>query len=444
MSAKNKIENVSTALDTSIKVLDRLNLFEGDELVAALPYGKIFKALYKIFKSLPSVEIAINHSVAMAVTTCYSAALTNYKVDVKEVTNTRYGTFEEKLKSRIDSNSVDVDLFDFDRISSSYTFEAFLRLYLKEYEGSDGDKSDKSMKWPLVKGYILSNIQLAWEKIIEKHEVKYIAIRKYQDRKSSITSRRIKRYEAYEQNLIGQLDEKMHYDESMTLSEAFVSPGYELLLEGVQSTLVADGLTLPASFPDDVEGFIYKWLTNAFVNEDLVEEKAKLLLLEGKPGQGKSMVSKIVCARIIKEGGINRGNTYFLELNTISKILRLKSAPLDYIKEVLCKQIGVEIQEEELRNAIFFLDGIEELPLSSDFKIGDLYLIFEELLNEIRYIDGVKFVVTSRVGLLSPLRRLTRVIPVQLRDYNDGNYALWKSKHLEIGSLIDNLAVYQM
>ena len=136
---------------------------------------------------------------------------------------------------------------------------------------------------------------------------------------------------------------------------------------------------------------------NSLIKEELKSSEARLLLILGQAGQGKTSLCKKIMYDNIDDEGNNPRNIFLIRLRDVLDE-DLFSKPLS----VLFDRLKNNIDEDTFSKSVLILDGLDELSMTKDKSIKDADDLIERIL---KYIDAdyndIKVIITSRENCLN-------------------------------------------
>ncbi|MCI4667439.1 MAG: pentapeptide repeat-containing protein [Bacteroidia bacterium] len=152
-------------------------------------------------------------------------------------------------------------------------------------------------------------------------------------------------------------------------------------------------------------GSIHKYVESFFYKENplnLLSGKAQVMILLGYPGQGKTSF----CSRTIYDflqGSIKKP-VYFVRLRDLQHPRDLINAFESTLRNHLEKEIEDfigELDEEAFQNAVWILDGLDELHMKEGFSNEDISKFCDRLANKTFNKPNLQILFTSRYGYVS-------------------------------------------
>ena len=190
----------------------------------------------------------------------------------------------------------------------------------------------------------------------------------------------------------------------------------------------------------EVETNIHDFVLDTFLQENTSDydnckaENARLVVLLGQPGQGKSSF----CARVIHD--FLKDNRYRFDKKLY--FLRLKDLGTiktqDFIQNPLKELISYFKEEKELvidlKNALIILDGLDELSMREGLNNGDIERLIERLndsMTSSKY-KNLHCVLTSRFNYFN-IKNIDgeETLLLQLNELNQSQQLEWLHKYQE-------------
>ncbi|NPB05802.1 MAG: NACHT domain-containing protein, partial [Aquificae bacterium] len=188
-------------------------------------------------------------------------------------------------------------------------------------------------------------------------------------------------------------------------------------------------------FELDLENF-FKPLVTATENfEFLRRDSAKVVLVLGYPGEGKTSLAKKLAHDYARYRLNWEGRLFLVRLRELAAELAEEDAdffqkPFNTVELFLQKRYSLEVKAPELKRSLLILDGLDELVLSAKATAGQVINLFERLTKQLVSEEG-RVVITSRYlsqDLLDAVAGFQGTVVLELREFKEEEVILFLEK----------------
>jgi hypothetical protein len=419
----------SEATTFGLKVLDKLNLFDNDDIVAAFPFGKAIQGTWKLLKNYSDPHKAARHSVGKAVGICFGAGLLEYGIEAMKLSPRDEELMAAALEEAREKAAVDLPTFKVNSIHETETAQRFIEIYFQYFNRST--VAQKEIYEPRLRKFLRVWLTLFWRRLLDRHPDTYKVLLDHLKQESFQLEQRIKAQLQYEAMLANMYLQPVQNNPKIRLSDMYIMPRCEVLeslcMEGRVSHVGESKFWAceNARLPEELHKLVQLWLTGDLDYSWLYGDNQRLLLLYGMPGQGKTSFCKRLLHELISENKREGRPVYFLRLRRVRELGQLKATLLPYIIQMIEEYNGINITKRDLHSAILILDGMDELAMSANLTMHETDSVLLELLNSVRHIEGIHLIVTSRHGYIRNDRQLSDMLILQLKQLEEDQQIQW-------------------
>lgn len=419
-------EIAGDAVNTAIKVLDKLDLFEQDGFVAALPFGKIVQATWKLARKITDPAKAIRHSVGAAVGMCFGAAMLEVNLRELGLTEPDKKRYFSDLQNATDEYPVEVQTFSPEKVFASEIAQRFITIHFNYLAKADLPNHDQIR--PRMEVIIEDLLQVFWYRIVENRDDKYGELRSYLKRESVQEERNRRKLVLYRNRLQAMYLDGVQNHQTIRLSDTYLEPTCQILRSTCRTAstpnLRDDKFvdTKNAELPDNLHQLTLAWLDQQLNLDKITGTDQRLLLLYGAPGQGKTSFCKRLLHDLFTQHPTRQRPFYFLRLRRVNDTTKID---LDYLRRRIENLEGISIPKKDFSRAIIILDGMDELAMSGGMSVEAADDIIRHLHDELHHEENIHLIVTSRHGYLRNDRQLKRALILQLADLSRERKQKW-------------------
>ncbi len=209
----------------------------------------------------------------------------------------------------------------------------------------------------------------------------------------------------YYERLKSQFFETVMDDEKgMTLNGIYVEPSFKILEEcfNKESKDAVQNNTGNFTLNGDVS--IHDLLNKRFSKDNtydfyLKEPKAKVSIILGYPGQGKtSMCNKLLFDLLTSP---REKNVFYVKLRNINDTRALISNPFNVIFEELQSELDATFTKAMLKNSITILDGLDELYMKDNLNADHIETFVKGVIHEADKFGKWEVMITTRHGYIN-------------------------------------------
>lgn len=380
--------------------LDKYSVYHG-------PAGSdIPISLLTLAERADTPQLVLNHVVAIVHLVVFANALDRYKIDLNVSGQTKT-QFQDKFQELIQKGEI-LDFKEKDLEESQLYKDYYFLFYdlLNELDLSSGQK---------VRVYNYHNDNYGakfWRLITEYKGGLSRKIEGFlQGEQLQARIRNLSR-ERYLVDLKNQYTEITLNDEKgLTLNHIYQEPNYSIfkkcLLDEAHKNIAKDKVFVNPKLihlANNVHSFVLSWLRSSTKLSKLKNAKARILLLYGYPGQGKTSFCKRLVYDLLRAQDFAKP-LFMLRLRELSEPIKLKSEVLATISHHLNEEYQLETSKNSLKSSLLILDGLDELLMKNKLQNNDIEDIFRAIVDEVERYKDLKIIITSRYGYLN-LERL--------------------------------------
>ena len=219
--------------------------------------------------------------------------------------------------------------------------------------------------------------------------------------------------EAYHNSLRKMYHEVVMDDEAgMTLADIYIKPNFRISERcfgekderyRAYKRIERHSPFIPVEYPASIHEFMFEFLEQKNPLS-LTSSKAKVLLLLGYPGQGKTSF----CKRFIHDllvSGRSKQHVFYLPLRIVKNVREKLSSPLDLVLEALNNDLPDTypgtVTEKLLRKSVLILDGLDEIFQREGLSHADIFDFCRELGRLTVDTPDLRIILTSRYGYIT-------------------------------------------
>lgn len=423
-------------LSSVAKIVGKINSEEWgafSTVLSEIPYAKIIPILFKEASKINDPNEALKDLIISATGNCFGAALAVHHVPVPPKTH-----LQKKAKRDLKKPDHRVELYRFD-IDSPEEFPLFkeLKLELKEIVTQAVDENfEANNYWKKVKDFIFHNYRSFFWKQLDRNPHRYESLVQETSKRGYEEGAKTLLLGVYRKGLSSKFLENTLDEPKQPLAHLYVKPYcevYKPCIDGEGGFGFTD--SAKAGLSDDLFELVEAWVTeeDGFLSNKLINERPKVILLYGMPGQGKSSFCKKLLNNYLGANGQGRAkHWYYLELGSekLNVDSNLKANPLEGIIQALSLETKVELGKRDLKNSVLILDGLEEMQLSEDFKRSDVNYFVEKICRSANKVNNAKIIVTCRNGFFRNSNHLPNALVLRLKEFDFDQKVEWLSNFI--------------
>ncbi|MEM9835116.1 MAG: pentapeptide repeat-containing protein [Bacteroidota bacterium] len=420
---------------TAKKILDELDLFEQDSLLAALPLGKIVQALWKQSQKIKDPKKAARYSVGIAMGTCFSAGLLEYNQTSLELVDRDKRAFRIQWANAAAEGTVNLADLNAERIADTDIAKTFERIFFTFLEKSDLDagQQERDKIAPHLRHYVRGWLQYFWQGLVERYPHRYESLLTQIDSKSFRIRQEELRKKNYEQGLIGMYLAPVNNNATIRLNQLYIEPNGQIQeslckeIRGDREERFVDNAKV--EIPEKLHTLTEQWLNGKLNTDRLISGEKRLMLLYGMPGQGKTSFCKRLLHDLKSSYFQDNRPLYFLRLRRVAQPRKMKDAVLEYLRSEVARVNKIEVSEYDFYRSIIVLDGMDELAMSSNMSISEADAILDNILHELHEKENLHIIITSRHGYVRKDRKVDRLLIFQLKELDHDQQAVWLNRY---------------
>ena len=231
INASNAPHLAGETISTAVKILDKLDLFESDGILASLPFGKAVQGTWKLLSKISEPQKAALHSVGTAVGVCFGAGLLDCGVEELPLNDQEQKRFKAALSEAMDKATVDLREFKVNRIHESSVAKQFITIYFRYLTHSriDDAKDETKKIQPRLEKFLNLWLTLFWWRVVEQRQDRYSGLEQFLNMESFKLESQIKNQLNYNTALASLYLEPTNNEPDISLSDLYIKPHCEIL-----------------------------------------------------------------------------------------------------------------------------------------------------------------------------------------------------------------------
>lgn len=403
---------VGECLNVGAKVVDKLDLFKHDGLLSVLPAGKIISFIIKNAIIIKNPDEAFRKLFSFAYFITYTDALSKLGIE-QDFT-------PDEIKSLKDVFSSQKYLAqpDDDSLFSTSDIKKDLDEYYQKISERNNYDSEK------IKTYIDEYLKINFLYLLEKLPTTYSTYKKRigeESFKQSFEKEKLHLYLKESQNLFTESINCSEQDYS--LCDIYIEPYFEIHRccfkdEALNEYSMEDN----AFIKPQSNLSLYSYIESIIKDREAIKLKYQqynLIILLGNPGQGKSSF----CKKIL----FNYNIDFFQYKKVFYFPMRNRVFSKDFVNkpfEKIISSFKERLKQSESNNNVFvnsllLLDGFDEMDFEDGKNLSEINKFLKALLNEIKKINGLKIIITSRFGYIEPEKlKNAQILILRIKDFD--------------------------
>ncbi len=432
LSKDNLPEIISTFTDTSIKVIEKLDLLKNDSWLGDIPFGKLLGFFVKKLVKIEDVDKALQQAVAKSYFyTFLNAVQANNlspQITAEELLHTYRLIQNYYAKQPTKAALFDINDYLENEVVQNYQLPVY---YLMQH--SDLSAGQQTA----VEQYMAVWAKHDFLKLIEESEIVFDKFRKYLKSDSYAEMREVLKKEAYKNRLKNQYCEPVWGDEQgMRLVDIYVEPHFEVhsyCFDKGDSRVGhrSDNFVKVDYPPKSLHYFVDDWLHRKKPLA-LQSEKSNILFLFGYPGQGKTSFCKRLLFDTYTGDKALSKPLHFIRLRDISAVGDLLKNPTNVLKEHIDDERDTKekLSKKQFMRSIWLLDGLDELHQQNNLPQTSIENFCLDLIELAANHDELQIIVTSRFGYID-LKRLKKeeALLLQLQTFSLEQQLQWLNNY---------------
>lgn len=417
-------------VDTSVKLIDGLDFFKEDGLVASIPYGKLVSYLTKKLIEIKDPNVALKKLITTSISLCFIEGLKKHNLEI-DISKVNYDERLQELKKTIDSYLPQANTFDMNDFNGNESITFYSTEMNKVFKGtlSDVDYSN-------LLSYRKDYLKVHFLKLLETNTTIYANLISLLGNKSHdeiIKLSKIEKYRTYYKNLFHEI--VLEDEKGMTLSNIYVEPSFSIHIDCLKKNAIKDG-TYPtrnyySTSEDSIHEFIYKHLENELPDEYACRTP-NLFFILGYPGQGKSSFCKKFLNDVYSNKTQISKEIYFAKFRSIINSSELINDPIETIYKHWKEENDFEhLSKNDFKQSILVLDGLDELFMKDNLPTNAIDEFCRILTQELERSPNTKVIITSRYGYVDVQRLRTQksALIIQLDGFSLAQQQEWLKKY---------------
>lgn len=242
----------------------------------------------------------------------------------------------------------------------------------------------------------------------------------------------------YYASLKSLYEESLMNEQAMRLCDIYIEPNIEFWEKSYkkekETTLDAYEGFLSDERYETISLFVNDFLENKLPNDFV--QNARLLVILGQPGQGKTSFCKKLLHSLLSKGDVNliEKNICYIRLSEINN-RELINTPL----KVLYDKVKTSFCEGQFEQSILILDGLDELTINEQGRVGvNIDTLVRNLVTEIsdsKY-NNIKVILTSRYGYtdFKKIENIQNMLVCQIKGFSEQQQLDWLLKYKNFNS----------
>jgi hypothetical protein len=373
-------------------------LLDENSPLNAFPIAKMVSLLVKKAIS-QSPDDAFKFCVAFAYAKTFEEATLKYYCH-RKISDANIKKSREAQATELSEQTVKLDSVELEKIYQHDFVQQFCRPFFEELlTKADIDKTTQDN----IAIFIADNLSYNVYFLLYEKEANYGELSNYLNNPAHQAALKRHKKGNYEAKLRHKYYDKVLNDEKgLSLADLYIMPNC-----GIMDTCIADkriegeqvGSSPFYNAPNPLHPTVYDFLQGKYTWEtphDL--RNARVLLLLGYPGQGKSSFCKrLLFDNLSGSQPLRDLATYFVPLRNISNIALFRNNPIAAFRDYLGLESQTDQANIDLQNALLVLDGLDEVYMQHSLNSSDINNLLLTLTNEAQN-RNLRIVITSRYG----------------------------------------------
>ncbi|MBK8442248.1 MAG: pentapeptide repeat-containing protein [Sphingobacteriales bacterium] len=399
--------------------------------LSAFPFGKIISFAIKHSAIIHDPEEAAKILFALAYTKTFEEAVS--ASDAEQVITFKDIEYQAQAqKAALKKIPIDLDTWDWDKIQEQDFIKSFCAPYFSELLQNSGI-DEKTRK--RIESFIQKNLRYNIYNLLYEHETQYSELLKYLNNPVQVVALERHKRKRYEAKWREKYYEQVLEDpKGLRLADLYIEPRCGIFKHCCAQSKASENEFYKESFQpaqEPLHELVYTLLQGKKPTWKASREMetARVILLLGYPGQGKSSFCKRLLHDILSEQQPLPQPLYFVPLRKISDISLLKNNPVAVFENFVQNVSQTDIKETKIERAVLILDGLDELQMRHDLRHEDIAQLLLTLQTEAENRD-LRLVLTSRYGYVD-LEKLRQrpIIVLQLTRLDKHQQIAWLQKY---------------
>lgn len=417
-------------VDTSVKLIDGLDFFKDDGLVANIPYGKLVNYFTKKLIEIKDPNSALKKLITSSISLCFIEGLKKHNLEI-DISKVNYDERLQELKKTIDAYLPQANTFDMNDFNGNESITFYSTEMNKVFQGtlSDVDYSN-------LLSYRKDYLKVHFLKLLETNTTIYANLISLLGNKSYdeiIKLSKIEKYRTDYKNLFHEI--VLEDEKGMTLSNIYVEPSFSIhidcLKDNSNESDTYQSRNYHSTSENSIHEFIYKHLENELPNEYACKTP-NLFFILGYPGQGKSSFCKKFLNDVYSNKTQISKEIYFVKFRNITNSSELINDPIETLYKHWKEENDFEhLSKNNFKRSILVLDGLDELFMKDNLPANAIDEFCRILTQELENTPNTKVIITSRHGYIDEQRLRTKksALIIQLNGFSLAQQQEWLKKY---------------
>lgn len=430
-------------VDTGVKILDQMDLFKEDGLVASIPYGKLIGYLTKRLIEIKDPNEALRRLIASSHVWCLLEGIKKHNLSLQ----INQEIFNQKItqsKQQLENYQVDANHFDFD----NFLENDIVKFYSEQIDSVFID-SFEIIERTKLQNFRNDYLKIYFFKILENQQTVFANLNSIFKSKSYEEILKLNKKEQYRNDLKNLFNEVVLNDEKgMTLSDVYVEPSFRVFNECLIEEQEYRGYSFLSVSEESIHDFIHRHLETDLPNDIYECKSPNLFFILGYPGQGKSSFCKKLLNDVYSQKKPLNKDVHFIKFRAITNSANLINDPLQTLYEYWKEESNfTKSEKNEFKDSILILDGLDELFMKDNLPNDSINEFCRILIHQLENLEFPKVIITSRYGYVDTKRlKSSKTLILQIEEFDLNRQIEWLNSyqvfHPETNMNIEKLTNY--
>ena len=430
-------------VDTGVKVLDQMDLFKDDGLIASIPYGKLIGYFTKKLIEIKDPNEALRRLIASSHVWCLLQGIKKHNLSLQ----INQEIFNQKItqsKHQLENYQVDATHFDFD----NFLENDIVKFYSEQIDGVFND-SFEIIERTKLQNFRNDYLKIYFFKILENQQTVFTNLNSIFKSKSYEEILKLNKKEQYRNDLKNLFNEIVLNDEKgMTLSDIYVEPSFRVFNECLIDKDESHYSFLKVSNDESIHHFIHRHLETDLPSSVYRCTNPNLFFILGYPGQGKSSFCKKLLNDVYSGKKPLNKEVHFIKFRNITNSADLINNPLQTLYEHWKEESNfVKTDKSEFKDSILILDGLDELFMKDNLTNEAINEFCRILILQLEILEFPKVIITSRYGYAdTKILKNSKTLILKIEEFDLNRQIQWLNGyqvfHPETNMTTEKLTTY--